>query len=164
MTTNIAESLNLMLTDEREYPVSYLFNLIARKFGQKFRERHVFVDSTNNKFVPCAKNILRDNKSMNDSLYVTNANGGLNRFTVFDNGVTAKVNLLDRSCFCRKYDLVKMSCKHVMAALRAKYGDGEGYGNSICLYSSSIYKVETYLLTYFEVVNVVPPEFEWTVP
>ncbi|XP_047270476.1 uncharacterized protein LOC124899591 [Capsicum annuum] len=83
---------------------------------------------------------------------------------MFENGITAKVNLLERSCSCRKFNLVKMPCKHAMAALRAKYGDGEGYGNSIYDYSSPIYKVESYLLAYSKAINVVPLEAEGTVP
>ncbi|PHU29461.1 hypothetical protein BC332_01554 [Capsicum chinense] len=117
MTTNIAESLNSILMDEREYPVSYIFNSIAKKFGEKFRERHVFVSGKENIFVPSAKRILRDNKSMSDSLYMGNPNGVIDEYTVFENSVTTKVNLLERSCSCQKFDLVKMSCKHAMAAL-----------------------------------------------
>ncbi|PHT99353.1 hypothetical protein BC332_31696 [Capsicum chinense] len=83
---------------------------------------------------------------------------------MFDNGVTAKVNLLEKSCSCQKFNLVKIPCEHAMAALRAKYGDGEGYDNSIYEYSSLIYKVESYLLAYSKSINVVPPEAKWTVP
>ncbi|KAF3637484.1 hypothetical protein FXO38_23680 [Capsicum annuum] len=83
---------------------------------------------------------------------------------VFGNGVTAKVNLLEKSCSYRKFNLVKMSFEHTMAALRAKYGDGEGYGNSIYDYSSPIYNAESYLLVYLEAINVVSPEAKWTVP
>ncbi|PHU28841.1 hypothetical protein BC332_00934 [Capsicum chinense] len=147
-----------MLMDEREYPVSHIFNSIIRKFGEKFRERHAFVDGKKNKFVPCAERILRYNMNTSDFLYVTNVNGALDKFTEFDNGVTAKVNLLERSCSYRKFNLMKMSCKHAMAALRAKYGDGVGYGNLIYEYSSPIYKAETYLLAYSKSINVVPPE------
>ncbi|PHU05937.1 hypothetical protein BC332_26759 [Capsicum chinense] len=164
MTTNIAKSLNSILMDEREYPVSYIFNSIAKKFGEKFRERHSFVGGTENIFVPSAERILRDNKSACDSLYVGNPNRVLDEYTVFDNGVTAKVNLLERSCSCQKFDLVKMPCEHVMAALQAKYGDDEDYGKSIYDYSSPIYKAESYLLAYSEAINIVPPEAEWTVP
>ncbi|PHU03454.1 hypothetical protein BC332_28705 [Capsicum chinense] len=164
MNTNIAKSFNLVLLDEREYPVSHIFNSIDSKFGDNFRERHAFVDGKNNKFVPCAEKILRDNKSMSDSLYVTHANGGLDHFMVFDNGVTTKVNLLERSCSCRKFNLVKMPCKHAMAALREKYANVEGYGNSIYEYSSAIYKAKIYLLAYSEAINVVPPKAKWTVP
>ncbi|PHU19362.1 hypothetical protein BC332_10513 [Capsicum chinense] len=164
MTTNIVESLNSVLMDELEYPVLYIFNLIAKKLGEKFREWHAFVAGKNNKFVPCVERILRDNKSASDSLYVTNANRGLDQFMVFGNGVITKVNLLEKSCYCQKFDLVKMSCKHVMAALREKYGDGVGCGNSIYEYSSPIYKAKTYLLAYLEAINIVSPEVEWTVP
>ncbi|PHU13717.1 hypothetical protein BC332_14922 [Capsicum chinense] len=92
MTTNIAESLNSISMDEREYPMLYIFNSIVRKFGKKFRKRYAFVDGKENKFVPYAERILRDNKSASDSLYV------------------------------------KIPCEYAMAALRAKYGDGEGKG------------------------------------
>ncbi|KAM3308621.1 hypothetical protein P3S67_010365 [Capsicum chacoense] len=150
--------------DEREYPVSYIFNSIAKKIGENFRERDAFVGDKKNIFVPSAERILRDNKSASDSLYIGNPNGVLDEYTVFGKGDTAKVNLLERSCSCRKFDLVKMSCKHAMAALQAKYGDGEDYGNSIYDYSSPIYKAESYLLPYSEAINVVLPEAEWTVP
>lgn len=58
MTTNIAESLNSVLMDEWEYPVLYIFNSIARKFGEKFRDQHVFFAGQNNKFVPYAERIV----------------------------------------------------------------------------------------------------------
>ncbi|XP_047250102.1 uncharacterized protein LOC124885891 [Capsicum annuum] len=127
ITTNIVESLKSILMDERVYPMSYIFNSIDRKFGEKFRERHAFVDSKENIFVTYAKSILRDNKSASDLLYVSNPNRVLDQYTVFSNGVTSKVNLLKMSYSCRKFDLVKIPCEHAMEALRAKYGDGEGY-------------------------------------
>ncbi|PHT31843.1 hypothetical protein CQW23_28180 [Capsicum baccatum] len=146
--------------DEREYPMSYIFNSIAKKFGENFREWYAFVGGKENIFVPYAERILRDNKSASDSLYVGNSNGVLDEYMMFGNSITAKVNLLERSYYCRKFDLVKMSCEHAMAALRAKYDDGEYYGNSIYDYSLPIYKAESYLLAYSEEINVVPPEAE----
>ncbi|PHT66898.1 hypothetical protein T459_31323 [Capsicum annuum] len=102
--------------------------------GTSLQPGHSFADGTN---FFCER-ILRDNKSASDFLYVSNPNGVLDQYTVFGNGITAKVNLLERSCSCRKFDLVKIPCEYTMAALRAKYGDGEGYGNSIYDYSSPI--------------------------
>ena len=83
---------------------------------------------------------------------------------MFRNGVTAKVNLLEMSYSCRKFDFVRMSCEHAMAALRTKYGDGVVYGNSIYEYSSIIYKAVSYLLAYSEAINIVPPGAGWNVP
>ncbi|PHU00361.1 hypothetical protein BC332_30148 [Capsicum chinense] len=128
------------------------------------RERYALVCSSNNKFFPCAEKTLRDNKSESNYLYVINVNKDLVQFTMFDNGVAAKVNILERGCSCRKYYLVKLACEHAMAYLQEKYGNGEGYGNSIYEYSLPIYKTETYLLVYSEVINVVPLESEWIVP
>ncbi|PHT55452.1 hypothetical protein CQW23_03938 [Capsicum baccatum] len=91
------------------------------------RDRHACVDGKENMFVSCTEKILMDSKSVSDSLYVSNPNRVLNQHTVFGNGIIAKVNLLERSCSFWKFDLVKISCEHAMAVLRAKYNDGEGY-------------------------------------
>ncbi|XP_047251578.1 uncharacterized protein LOC107879422 [Capsicum annuum] len=118
MTTTIAESVNAMLIDEREYPVASIFNSIAKRFGKIFRERRAYVlKCKNNKFVPAAEKILRDNMSKGDSFYVENISGDERRYTVFRSGYTAKVDLLERSCSCRKFDLVKIPYDHAMAVL-----------------------------------------------
>ncbi|KAG5611131.1 hypothetical protein H5410_022412 [Solanum commersonii] len=138
MTTNIAESLNAMLIDERE-PVTSIFNSIAKRFGELFRERHAYV-------LKSKKNITGDG----------------NQFIVFGAGSTSTVNLLEKSCSCREYDLVKILCAHAMAALRSKHGDE--YGMSIYEYSLPLYKDETYLLAYSESINVVPIKSKWCMP
>ncbi|XP_047258887.1 uncharacterized protein LOC124891122 [Capsicum annuum] len=118
MTTNIAESVNAMLIAEREYPVASIFNSIAKRFGEIFRERSANVFKyKDNKFVPAAKKILRDNMIEGDSFYVENISGDERQYTVFGSDSTAKVDLLERSCSCRKFDLVKIPCDHAMAAL-----------------------------------------------
>ena len=43
LTTNITESLNAMLIDEKICPVASIFNSIAKRFGELFRERHAYV-------------------------------------------------------------------------------------------------------------------------
>ncbi|KAG5579592.1 hypothetical protein H5410_050219 [Solanum commersonii] len=71
MTTNIAESLNAMLINEREYPVAFIFNLIAKRFGESFREIHAHVlKSKGNKMVPTAERIARNKMIEGDSLMV----------------------------------------------------------------------------------------------
>ncbi|KAH0672733.1 hypothetical protein KY284_023820 [Solanum tuberosum] len=94
MTTNIAESLNDMLIDEREYPVASIFNLIAKRFGELFRERHAYIlKSIGNQMVPAAEKITRKKMIEGDSLYMENITGDGNQFTVLGVGVrpTGKV-------------------------------------------------------------------------
>ncbi|XP_016546468.2 uncharacterized protein LOC107846673 [Capsicum annuum] len=104
MTSNIVESLNSMLRDEREYPVAAIFYSIAYKFGEIFRKRYVEVDNSKTTFVPVAETILRENMIEGDKLYVNNINESTDEFTVLGYGHSIKVNLSRRSCSCRKYD------------------------------------------------------------
>ncbi|KAH0739681.1 hypothetical protein KY290_038386 [Solanum tuberosum] len=146
MTTNIAESLNVMLIDEREYLVASIFNSIANRFGELFRERHAYIlKSMGNQMVPIAEKIARKKMIEGNSLYGENVIGDGNQFTVFGAGVTANI-----------------PCAHAMAGLRSKHGNE--YGMSIYEYSSPLYKVEAYLPTYMNSINVVPLESEWCVP
>ncbi|KAK6777958.1 hypothetical protein RDI58_024676 [Solanum bulbocastanum] len=63
MTTNIVESLNVMLIDEREYPVASIFSSIAKRCGELFRERHAYIlKSMGNQMVYAAEKIARKKK------------------------------------------------------------------------------------------------------
>ncbi|PHT40123.1 hypothetical protein CQW23_18977 [Capsicum baccatum] len=106
MTLNIIESINTMLITEREYPMASIFNSIAKRFGDIFKER------------------------------------------LFGSGYTAKVDLLERPCSCRKFELVKVPGTHAIAVLQVKHGDD--YGFRVYDYSSLVYKAEEYLLAYSE--------------
>ncbi|KAM3326198.1 hypothetical protein P3S67_001324 [Capsicum chacoense] len=160
MTSNIAESLNSMLHDEREYPVAAIFNSFAYRIGKIFRKRYAEVDNSKTTFVPIAEMILRENMTEEDKLYVKNINGSTDEFIVLGYGRSAKVNLLRQSCSCRKYDLVKLPCAHAIEALRLKHGDE--YGTSIYNYSSQIYSQESYLLDYLEPICAAPLESEYS--
>ncbi|XP_059281204.1 uncharacterized protein LOC132034883 [Lycium ferocissimum] len=162
LTTNIAESLSSMLRDEREYPVSAIFTSISRRFAEILRQRRADIGNSNNIFVPSAEITLREKMTEGDSLFVSNINGDADEFTIIGSGRTAKVNLLNKTCSCREYELVKLPCAHAIAALRLKYENG--YGSSIYKYSSPMYKVQSYILAFAETINVVPPESEWVVP
>ncbi|XP_060183213.1 uncharacterized protein LOC132613184 [Lycium barbarum] len=144
LTINIVESLNSILRDEGEYPVTALVTSISRRFAEIFRQRRADISSLINLFVPSAEKTLREKMNEGDSLFVNNINGDANEFTVVCNGLTAKVNLLNKTCTCRECDLVKLPCAHVIIALRLKYGPH--YDSSIYEYSSPMYKVQSYIL------------------
>nr|AAP45187.2 Transposase-related protein, putative [Solanum bulbocastanum] len=79
MTTNFAKSLNVMLIDKREYPMESIFNSIAKRFGELFRDRHAYIlKSMGNQMVPAAEKIARKKMIEGDSLYVKNVTGDEN--------------------------------------------------------------------------------------
>ncbi|PHT42924.1 hypothetical protein CQW23_16949 [Capsicum baccatum] len=136
-----------------------IFNSIAKRFGDIFRERCTYVlKYKDNKFVIAAEKILRDNMSEGDYFYVENVSKDERQFTVYGNGCTTKVDLLGMSCSCRKFELVKIPCDDAIATLRLKNND------DYCLrdydYSLPVYKVEEYLLAYSKSINVVPLMFD----
>ncbi|KAH0767716.1 hypothetical protein KY285_003587 [Solanum tuberosum] len=69
---------------------------------------------------------------------------------------------LENTCSCSEYDLIKILCVHAMTILRSKHSNE--FGMSIHEYSSSLLKVEAYLLAYLDSIDVVPLESEWCVP
>ncbi|KAF3676663.1 hypothetical protein FXO38_04192 [Capsicum annuum] len=93
MTTNIVESLNVMLLGEREYPMEAIFNSIAHRFGKIFRKRYAEVNNSRTTFIPKAEKMLRKNMTEGDTLYVNNIDGSTNEFTVLGCGPFAKVDL-----------------------------------------------------------------------
>ena len=115
-----------------------------------------------NQIVPSSKKITRTKMIEGESSYVENVTGDGNQFIVFGAGVIAYVYLLEKSCSCREYYLIKIDCAHVMAVLPLMH-DNE-YGMSIYDYSSPLYKVVSYLLSYLYSINVVPLESKWSVP
>ncbi|KAM3304204.1 hypothetical protein P3S67_015236 [Capsicum chacoense] len=118
MTTNNAESVNAMLIAERDYPMASIFNSITKRFDEIFSERHAYVFKyKDNKFVPAAEKILRDNMSEGNSFYLENISEDERQFTVFDSGGTEKIDLQKRSCSCRKFEQVKIPCDHAMVTL-----------------------------------------------
>ncbi|PHT49856.1 hypothetical protein CQW23_09603 [Capsicum baccatum] len=123
MTLNIPESLKSMLRDEREYLVVTMFNSIAHRSGEIFRKRYAEVDNSKTTFVTVVETNLRENMTEGDKLYVNNINKSTGQFTVLAYGYSAIVNLSILSCYRRKYDLVKLPCAHVMAALHLKHRD-----------------------------------------
>ncbi|KAH0746000.1 hypothetical protein KY285_007657 [Solanum tuberosum] len=94
MTTNITDSLNVMLIDEREYLVACIFNSIAKTFGELFRERHAHIlKSKGNKWCQLPKGSQEKNDRRR--LFVCGEHiGDDNQFTVFDAGSTSIMNLL----------------------------------------------------------------------
>ncbi|XP_047267501.1 uncharacterized protein LOC124897921 [Capsicum annuum] len=161
MTSNIAESLNSILHDEREYPVAAIFNSIAHRFGEIFRKKYAEVDNSKTTFIPIAETILRENMIKGDKLYVNNKKRRTDEFALLGYSRSAKDNILRQSYSCKKYNLEKLLYIHAMEALRLKHGDE--YGTSIYNYSSQIYLKESYLFAYLEPICAAPLELEWSV-
>ncbi|PHT60062.1 hypothetical protein CQW23_02425 [Capsicum baccatum] len=97
MTTNIIESLSLILLDEKEHPVEVIFNSIAHRFGEISRKRYIEVDNSRTSFVPLIEKIFRENMTKGDKLYVNNINKSTDDFTMLGNPAVLKTSRTDNN-------------------------------------------------------------------
>ncbi|KAG5616696.1 hypothetical protein H5410_016520, partial [Solanum commersonii] len=160
LTSNIAESVNAMFNEAREFPIIALFNDISKRWSEKFHERRMAYAKLKTTFVPSAETKIMANKNLGNKLLVYQIDEDTFRVTA-DNGITM-VHLRSKLCSCREFDLDKIPCQHAMAALRHKFGDE--YGKMIYEYSSPYYKVESYILAYADPIYPVPAEEFWNLP
>ncbi|XP_049400113.1 uncharacterized protein LOC125864245 [Solanum stenotomum] len=160
LTSNIAESVNAMFNEAREFPIIALFNDISKRWLEKFHERRMAYAKLKTTFVPSAETKIMANKNLGNKLLVHQIDEDTFSVTA-DNGI-AMVHLRSKICSCREFDLDKIPYQHAMAALRHKFGDE--YGKMIYEYSSPYYKIESYILAYADPIYPVPAEEFWNLP
>ncbi|XP_070013315.1 uncharacterized protein [Nicotiana sylvestris] len=160
LTTNIDESVNSMFLLEREFPITALFDAINRRFAQKFHERRMQFLDTPTICVPSVEKKINKNATFGNKLLVHPIRQQV--FSITGHGAVAKVDLHNRTCSSREFDLDKIHCPHAMANLRVEFGDQ--YGTSIYDYTSDFYYIDTYVNTYVIEINPVPSEECWDVP
>ncbi|KAH0707409.1 hypothetical protein KY290_011965 [Solanum tuberosum] len=160
MTTNIAESVNSMFLDEREYPITALFDAINMQFAEKFHKRRIKFINATTIFVPSIEKDIAKNINLGNKLLVHQTANY--KYIITSHDEVATVDLLAKSCTCKVFDIDKIPCPHAMAVFRCQYGDN--YGRCIYEYSASYYKVEVYLIAYVEEIKPVPSEETWKVP
>ena len=80
-----------------------------------------------------------------------------NLFNVYDNQTTYMVDLKNRTCTCKKFQIEEIPCCHVVAIIKHLHQD--------CYqYCSHYHEKETMLATYKETVYPIPSQDSWEIP
>ncbi|KAM3396142.1 hypothetical protein P3S68_005148 [Capsicum galapagoense] len=161
MTSNIAELVNSLFDNEREFPIKAMFEKISEKYSDFFNERRVQFKclEKRTRFVLEIEKKISTNISLGNRLFSHKIADC--KFRITGHGDVATVDIQTRSCTCRVFDLDKISCPHAMADLRAQYGHKNG--REVYENSSQYYLVEKYEMTYSGHLTPVPPEESWVV-
>lgn len=72
------------------------------------------------------------------------------------------VDLSNRTCSCKEFDLIKIPCPHAIASIRTQFGDD--YGTRVYDFVSPYYTVLTYKKAYEKSIHPVPSEEFWELP
>ncbi|XP_070016598.1 uncharacterized protein [Nicotiana sylvestris] len=155
MTSNIAESLNVVTKEARELPIfdllEYMRTLLERWTKEKLLKAKGTFTYLGYKF----NKELEKNSTLYQKLGVRTSTDHIH--TVIDGVKRFIVCLKNKKCSCGQFQFDELPCPHVLAALRHR---NETYKN----YCSPYYTRESLLCTYEISVNSLPDESKWNVP
>ncbi|XP_070005135.1 uncharacterized protein [Nicotiana sylvestris] len=155
MTSNIAESLNVVTKEARELPIYDLLEYMRMLLERWTKEKLLKAKGTFTYLGYKFNKELDENNTLSQKLRVRASTDHLH--TVLD-GVKQYIMCLEtKKCSCGKFQLDELPCAHALAALRHRK---ETYEN----YCSPYYTRKSILLTYEMPVNPLPDESKWDVP
>ncbi|KAK2648690.1 hypothetical protein Ddye_016179 [Dipteronia dyeriana] len=155
MTTNIAKCLNDILKDARVLPVTKLVEHICGLLQKWFWERREATTKMCTPLTKWAEKRLRRRTNKSRCYLVHPIN--LYEHHVVDGYLNGLVNLSDKTCTCRKFQLDQLPCRHALVACNLRR-------ISCYDYCSPYYYKETLATVYADSIYPVSPMQEWDVP
>lgn len=115
MTSTISESLNNKLTMIRDYPVISIIKSLRTTLVGWFALRREAADHDGNTIPPKVQEMLIERFVKGAGFYYLKIAEG--QYEVHDDDDNAfAVNLMDRTCTCREFQLLTIPCTHAVAA------------------------------------------------
>ncbi|KFK43844.1 hypothetical protein AALP_AA1G181300 [Arabis alpina] len=115
MTTNIAESLNNILKEGREFPIVSMVESLRTSLMGWFARRRLAAASEKCKVTPKVREKMENNFFFSTSMAVKPANG--QEFEVQTKiGEIFIVDIVRKMCSCREFQLLLIPCSHALAA------------------------------------------------
>ncbi|GKC38380.1 transposase, MuDR, MULE transposase domain protein, partial [Tanacetum coccineum] len=147
MTSNSVESVNACSVLNRKLPIIML--------TETYRE--MLQKCNMNMKINTIGNDKVHKRKLKSALWVVNGIDQ-NLYQVYDGGHNREVNLMSRSCQCRKWQLSGIPCGHVIAVTRF-------LGLTDCVqFVADWFKKEKYQGTYAESIHFVGDMHEWELP
>ncbi|XP_024006803.1 uncharacterized protein LOC112083367 [Eutrema salsugineum] len=117
-TSNIAESLNKVLSKVRSYPIVTLLEEIRSLLTRWFAKRRRAANDMETELTTGVEKLLRERVEGAKQLAVQDIDDHLTQVT---SGASLHVvNLGRRSCTCRRFDIDKIPCVHAVATAEAR--------------------------------------------
>ena len=155
MTTNIAECLNGVLRNARELPIMMLVEYLRNLFQKWFYDRRSAAANMTTNLTTWAEDVIQKSheRSLTYSVHAINCY----EYNVGDGDKNGVVNLHNKTCTCRKFDLDQLPCSHALAAARHR---------SLSFYTlcSRYYTSEALVAAYADSIYPVGHEVDWNVP
>ncbi|KAH0696448.1 hypothetical protein KY290_013809 [Solanum tuberosum] len=155
MTLNIAESVNAADKEARDLLIYDLLDYLMKMIGRWNNTNRNEAIATGTTLSTKYEHLMREKMKESQGMMVVPSTEYL--YTVYDGGKRHVVNMRERICTCRQFQMDVMPCKHDLAIVRKYY-------MSEYEYCSVYYKKDNLLNTYDVPVYPIPDESLWKIP
>ncbi|WOK97368.1 hypothetical protein Cni_G06076 [Canna indica] len=139
VSNNLSETFNGYILKARGKLIIDMLEDIRRMLMVRMYEKRELMLKNNDTICPSIRKKLKENKEEIRYCHVTPA--GNMKFEVQELDKSSVVNLMNRTCSCRKWDLCGIPCNHAISCINWLKDDPDKYVDDY-------YKRDTYLKTY----------------
>lgn len=152
LTANIVESLNSWLLEASGLPIIQMMECIRRQLMTWFNERREISMQWTSILVPTAESHVAEAIERARSYQVLRANEA--EFEVITHEGSNFVDIRNRCCLCRGWQLYGLPCAHAVAALIS-------CRQNVHRFTESCFTVATYRKTYSQTIHPIPDKSLW---
>ncbi|CAN6458751.1 unnamed protein product [Victoria cruziana] len=155
LTSNMVEQFNSWVLEARDLPIVQLIEHIHQGLINRFQKRREQAMTWTSMFVPSIEKRLSETLSYARRCQVFQANEV--EFEVLSTQGTHGVNVCDRYCSCRGWQIYGIPCTHAAAALLSCQQDVHQFVNKC-------FTAENYRKAYSEPIHPIPDKSLWMRP
>ncbi|KAL8089482.1 hypothetical protein AgCh_039089 [Apium graveolens] len=152
LTANIVESLNTWILEASGLPIIQMMECIRRQLMTWFNERREVSMQWTSILVPYAERHMSEALERARTYQVLRANDA--EFEVISHEGTNIVDIRNRCCLCRGWQLYGLPCSHAVAALLS-------CRQNVHRFTESYFTVVTYRKAYSQTIHPVPDKTLW---
>nr|GMC99596.1 uncharacterized protein LOC109158163 [Ipomoea batatas] len=152
LTANIVEQLNTWILEASGLPIIQMMECIRRQLMTWFNERRETSMQWTSILVPTAERRVAEALERARTYQVLRANEA--EFEVISHEGTNIVDIRNRCCLCRGWQLYGLPCAHAVAALLS-------CRQNVHRFTESCFTVATYRKTYSQTIHPIPDKSLW---
>lgn len=152
LTANIVESLNVWILEASGLPIIQMMECIRRQLMMWFNERREASMQWTSILVPTAERRVSEAIDRARTYQVLRANEA--EFEVISHEGTNIVDIRNRRCLCRGWQLYGLPCAHAVAALLS-------CRQNVHRFTESCFTVASYRKAYSQTIHPVPDKTLW---
>ncbi|XP_020254373.1 uncharacterized protein LOC109831464 [Asparagus officinalis] len=114
VTSNVAESFNSWIRKARLLRILPLVETIRKQIMERMHERRLLGQKWSGYLCPEAELVLSDNIQHGSCLAIKHSTEDI---VEVESNKTCRVDLKNRTCSCRSWDITRIPCKHACAAI-----------------------------------------------